>query len=134
MYGPILSQSGLLKGDYNMVDGEALATEANYAKNPVFGLHADRLRWPDMDWATAASRAINLKSGAQVPVEVVAELDRKTDDGKPYTGAVQFSTYAANGAPSPEEGAEDACTTALDVAAEWNLRGSTTNCGVATLL
>ena len=44
----------------------------------------------------------NLKSGAQVPIEVAAELDRKTDDGKPYKGGVQFSTYSANGAAGPE--------------------------------
>ncbi len=76
----------------------------------------------------------NLKSGAQVPIEVAAELDRKTDDGKPYKGAVQFSTYNANGAPGPEEGGAEGCTTVVDVDADWNLRGGSANCGVATLL
>ena len=75
-----------------------------------------------------------LKTGPQIPVEVVAELDRKTDDGKPYTGAVQFSAYAANGAPEPTEGSPSGCTTALNVAAAWNLPSSSTNCGAATHL
>jgi hypothetical protein len=76
----------------------------------------------------------NLKTGPQLPVEVVAELDRKTDDGKPYAGAVQFSSFAANGAPSPTEGGTTACTTALDPEANWNVSSGNTSCGAATLL
>ena len=36
----------------------------------------------------------NLKTGGQIPVEIIAEVDRKIDDGKPTSGAFQFSTYA----------------------------------------
>jgi hypothetical protein len=128
-----LSLSGFLKGDYRMVDGEALATDLNSPKNP-FSVYMQITFDGRYGMSDSGVPRHNLKSGAQVPIEVAAELDRKTDDGKPYRGAVQFSPYAANGAPSPEEGGEDACTAALDVDADWNLRSGSTNCGVATLL
>ena len=128
-----LSLSGFLKGDYRMVDGEALATDANSPKNP-FSVYMQIGFDGRYGVSDSGVPRHNLKSGAQVPVEVAAELDRKTDDGKPYKGGVQFSTYAANGAPGPEEGGAEGCTTALDVDADWNLRSGSTNCGVATLL
>ena len=39
----------------------------------------------------------NLKTGGQVPVEIIAEVDRKIDDGKPNSGGFQFSEYAPTG-------------------------------------
>ncbi len=38
----------------------------------------------------------NLKTGGQVPVEIIAEVDRKIDDGKPNSGGFQFSEYTPN--------------------------------------
>jgi hypothetical protein len=128
-----LSLSGFLKGDYRMGDGESLATDANAPKSP-FSVYMQI----DFDGRYGVSESgaprHNLKSGAQVPVEVAAELDRKTDDGKPYKGEVQFSTYSANGAVGPEEGGAEGCTTVVDVEASWNFRGGSANCGVAVLL
>jgi hypothetical protein len=128
-----LSQSGFLKGDYRMVDGEALASDANSPKSPfsVYMQIAFDGRYGLSDGGVPRH---NLKSGAQVPIEVAAELDRKVDDGKPYKGGVQFSTYSANSGPSPEEGGEEACTAALEMDTDWNLRSGSANCGVAALL
>ena len=45
-----------------------------------------------------------MKTGGQMPVEIIAEIDRKIDDGKPATGAFQFSPYvptASFTAPTP---------------------------------
>jgi hypothetical protein len=128
-----LSLAGFLKGEYRMVDGESLPNEANSPKN-AYSTYLQIVFDGQYGPSGAGVPRHNLKSGPQIPVEVVAELDRKTDDGKPYKGAVQFSAYAPNGAVAPEEGGPGACTTALDVDADWNLRGSSTNCGVATLL
>jgi hypothetical protein len=128
-----LAASGFLKGDYRMTDGEAMATDANSPKNAysVYLQIAFDGRYGLSDGGVPRH---NLKTGAQVPIEVVAELDRKTDDGRPYRGAVQFSAYNANGAPNPAEGGGDACTTALDTDANWNLRSGSANCGAAVLL
>ena len=48
----------------------------------------------------------NLKTGSQVPVEIIAEVDRKIDDGLPYAGGFQFSPYvptAASTAPDIDD-------------------------------
>jgi len=127
-----LSQSGFLKGNSRMADGEASASEANSPKSP-FAVYMQIGFDGQYGLSGSGAPRHNLKSGAQVPVEVAAELDRKTDDGKPYKGAVQFSTFSANGAPSPEEGGPSGCTTVLEAEANWNIGGGSANCGVVTL-
>jgi hypothetical protein len=61
---------------------------------------------------------------AALAVEIMAEVDRKTDDGAPYSGSFQFSGFS-----SPETG----CLIG-DTTKSWNLQGGATNCGAATLL
>lgn len=51
----------------------------------------------------------NIKSGSQVPVEIVAEMDRKLDDGAPFTGRFQFSSYQGNGAGNPAMTGTNSC-------------------------
>ena len=78
----------------------------------------------------------NIKTGAQVPVEILSEVDRKIDDGAPYTGGFQFSAYPGNAAAAPTEGAAatPACTSALAANGVWNSTNGSTNCGGASLL
>ena len=128
-----LSASGLLKGEYRMVDGESLTLDTNTPRNP-YSAYLQIVFDGDYGIGGGGVARHQIKTGPQIPVEVVAELDRKTDDGKPYTGAMQFSGYAANGAPGPVEGPPNGCTTTLTAAADWNLRGASTNCGAATHL
>jgi hypothetical protein len=128
-----LSASGFLKGDYRMTSGESASTDGNTPRN-AYSAHVGVAFDGEYGLSASSAPRHNLKSGPMIPVEVVAELDRKTDDGKPYTGQVVFSAFAANGAPQPAEGSASACTTALALDANWNLRGGSTNCGVATLL
>jgi hypothetical protein len=60
------------------------------------------------------------------PVELTAEIDRKIDDGNPYTGTLPFSGYAPGStAPDPTT-----CTTGSN----WNISNGETNCGAASLL
>ena len=77
----------------------------------------------------------NLKTGAQIPVDIIAEVDRKIDDGAPYTGGFQFSAYQGNAAAAPTEGAAatPACTSGATPAATWNSINGSTNCGGASL-
>jgi len=65
---------------------------------------------------------------------VMAELDRKIDDGKPYKGGLQFSTYQSGSGVSPAEGGPSTCTTAIDTEADWNLQSGNANCGAALLM
>jgi hypothetical protein len=128
-----LSASGFLKGDYGMTSGETASTERNTPRNPYSAYLGVAFDGAYGLLAVNAQRH-NLKSGPMIPVEVVAELDRKADDGKPYGGQVLFSAYAANGALQPTEGGATGCTTAVALDADWNLGGGSTNCGVTTLL
>jgi Tfp pilus assembly protein PilE len=128
-----LSSAGFLKGDYRMAVGSTASDPQNTPTNPYSALAqlAFDGRYGVADGGVPHH---NLKTGPQVPVEVLAELDRKTDDGKPYDGALQFSTFTANGAPGPQEGGVTACTTAADTAAPWNIAAGNANCGAALLL
>jgi prepilin-type N-terminal cleavage/methylation domain-containing protein len=81
----------------------------------------------------------NIKSGPQIPVAIIAELDRKIDDGVPGTGTFQFSTYAGTGTgPTGGSTTAPACTSSNTAtgagAAVWNANLGVTNCGGATLL
>ncbi len=128
-----LAASGFLKGDYRMIDAESLSTDTNSPKNP-YQIYLQIVfdgRYGMSDGGTVRH---NLKTGGQIPVSVLVELDRKVDDGKPYRGALQFSTYEGNSAASPTEGGPSACTVAIDLDADWNLPGGNANCGAATLL
>jgi type II secretory pathway pseudopilin PulG len=128
-----LSAAGFLKGDHQMTAGESASTQANTPRNAYSAFIGVAF---DGQYGVSGGGAPrhNLKSGPMIPVEVVAELDRKIDDGKPYSGEVMFSAFAASGAPQPAEGSASACTTALAPGADWNLRGGSTNCGVAVAL
>jgi type II secretory pathway pseudopilin PulG len=128
-----LAASRFLKGDYRMAPGETASTQANTPCN-AYSAYLDIAFDGQYGMNGGGLVRHNLKSGPMLPVEVAAELDRKTDDGKPYSGQVQFSAYASNSANAPTEGGATGCTTALSELAQWNLRGGSTNCGAATLL
>jgi prepilin-type N-terminal cleavage/methylation domain-containing protein len=55
--------------------------------------------WNDLAAATSARSRNNIKSGNQIPSNVLAEVDRKIDDGNPRTGNFRFSTFSATGTP-----------------------------------
>ncbi|HTS52404.1 MAG TPA: hypothetical protein VMH26_03955, partial [Burkholderiales bacterium] len=72
----------------------------------------------------------NLKTGSQVPVEIIAEVDRKIDDGQPYTGGFQFSTYVPLPSFTAPVANPNGCVTA---GGTWDINGGSTNCGGVSL-
>jgi hypothetical protein len=91
----------------------------------------------DSAWgsSTNAISYHNIKTGNLIPVALLAEIDRKVDDGRPGSGHFQFSTYAGAGV-APDIGGTDpqSCTTRDDQSAAWNELGGQTNCGAASRL
>jgi prepilin-type N-terminal cleavage/methylation domain-containing protein len=85
--------------------------------------------------ATPAPPRHNIKSGSQIPVDILAEVDRKVDDGLPNAGGFQFSRYQGNGAAAPTDAgsAPPACTSAAAFDANWNATNGSTNCGAANI-
>jgi len=88
----------------------------------------------DNRWGYSGNTAArhNIKTGNYVPVEVLAEVDQKTDDGKPGSGRFRFSTYAGAGQAPLAGGAPNGCTDADSATASWLQTGGADNCGATT--
>ncbi|PWB52896.1 MAG: hypothetical protein C3F18_07890, partial [Nitrosomonadales bacterium] len=121
-----LSKAGFITGSYtyNATEGDATTP-----KNPYAGylqLIYDN-KYGDPAVTTTPARH-NLKTGNQVPVSILAEVDRKIDDGLPYSGAFQFSVYAGPGGTAPT--AADCIVAASGTTpAQWNITQESNNCG-----
>jgi len=74
------------------------------------------------DGTTVASPAHELISGRAIPVEVLAELDRKVDDGAANSGSMQLGNGGANWAST----AADACLNANNI--DYELQAPSSNC------
>jgi hypothetical protein len=122
-----LSKSGFLDGSYTCNStGSANTTPTN-----AFGMFLE-LAW-DADYAapgvTPSTARHNLKTGSQIPSNVLAEIDRKIDDGNAATGKFRFSKYdGGTGAPDPAR-----CYSVAG-SGEWKSVEPEANCGAASLL
>ena len=122
-----LSRAGFLNGNF------VYAADVNDTTTPKNPYGAFLQLAYDNIYGTAVSpvppERHNLKTGSQIPVEIAAEVDRKTDDGNPLSGSFQFSLYSSNATAAP------AAADCVNVTA-WRLTGGTTsvNCGGSTLL
>ena len=75
----------------------------------------------------------NIKTGNQIPAQILAEIDRKVDDGNPLGGDFQFSNYNGGaGGTAPIPTGVGGCY-AVGPTPYWG-DPSVTNCGAATLL
>lgn len=75
----------------------------------------------------AATARHNLKSGAQIPPNVLAEVDRKIDDGNPQTGTMRFTTAAVTGELAVAAGCVTAATPPL-----WAATNTGLSCAAAS--
>jgi prepilin-type N-terminal cleavage/methylation domain-containing protein len=127
-----LSKAGFITGTYTCAATDGPTTSP---VNP-YGVYLLVIFDGVYGITSSGSTRHNIKTGSQVPVDIIAEMDRKIDDGAPYTGGFQFSAYQGNGAAAPTEGAtaSPACTNTNTVAATWNAINGSTNCGGASLL
>jgi prepilin-type N-terminal cleavage/methylation domain-containing protein len=130
-----LSKAGFITGTYTCAATEGPTTSPVNPYGIYMQLVFDGIYGAGTGAAPAALRH-NIKSGSQVPVDIIAEMDRKIDDGAPNTGGFQFSRYQGNGAAAPTDGAaaQPACTSATTAAGVWNATNGSTNCGGSSLL
>jgi prepilin-type N-terminal cleavage/methylation domain-containing protein len=129
-----LSAAGFLKGDYQMPSTAVTTLSPDNTPSSVFGGYLEIAY--DNRWGYSGNTAArhNIKTGNYVPVAVLAEVDQKTDDGRPGTGRFQFSTYAGMGSAPPIGGTPNSCTDSDTANASWAQSGGADNCGAATLL
>jgi prepilin-type N-terminal cleavage/methylation domain-containing protein len=135
-----LASAGFLNGSYTHTAGDTTATDLNTPKNPynIFLQIIYDNRYADTS-ATPPNKH-NLKTGAQVPVEIASEVDRKIDDGNGIRGGFRYSTYgdAASGGNAPSSPPAPAGTThtagqCMATTGVWFIPEGEVNCGGASL-
>ena len=113
-----LTAAGFLNGHYSAASGAASPDDSSTPKNPYsmfVDLVYDKTLWRSEHSGTPPKH--NFKTGGEIPVEIIAEVDRKIDDGKPFSGALQFSEYGGTGTP-PDVGL---CVNGTGSAGVWNI-------------
>jgi prepilin-type N-terminal cleavage/methylation domain-containing protein len=124
-----LTAAGFLNGSYTLATSTtSAAVDTNNPKNP-YSVYIQIIY--DNTYGVTAGKPFkhNLKTGSQVPVEIMAEVDRKIDDGLPDAGGFQFSIYVPPAGTAPTA---LTCTNAGPPAI-WAINQGNTNCGAASL-
>jgi prepilin-type N-terminal cleavage/methylation domain-containing protein len=126
-----LASAGFLNGSYQMTAGDTLPTEQNNPRNPY---NIPLLFMHDAAYYDTAGTPItklNLKTGSQIPVEIVAEVDRKIDDGHAQRGSFRFSRYDGSTLTGlPAAGTASSCVGATNT---WDIAAGQSNCGGSSL-
>ena len=130
-----LNASGFLNGSYVAAAGTAVASDQTSPKNP-YGIYLE-LKYDTQYGEDGTGSPIKhvLKSGSQVPIEIIAEVDRKIDDGLPGQGSFQFSIYQGNAALAPTAATcrNPAVVGPPAVPASWAIAPGENNCGGASI-
>jgi prepilin-type N-terminal cleavage/methylation domain-containing protein len=118
-----LAHAGFVTGNYSGVPGGgAIAETATNAPTNPYGGPMQLIFDAVYDSAAGVSRN-NVKTGTGIPSTILAEVDRKIDDGNPTSGEFRFSNF--NGAPNT-------CFVAGPPVA-WDVNTGQGNCGAASL-
>jgi prepilin-type N-terminal cleavage/methylation domain-containing protein len=122
-----LSHAGFINGTYVFNAAESPATTPN---NP-YGARLQLINDAVYADSAAPTVRINLKTGPQIPVNILAEIDRKIDDGNALRGTMRFSAYAAGGAAPTAANCYETAAGATE--GEWLAGTGEANCGAAIL-
>lgn len=125
-----LSKAGFFSQSYTCA---AIESKTTTPMNP-YNIYLQLIYDGNYGIQSGGSVRHNIKTGAQIPVSILSEVDRKIDDGSPYTGMFQFSAYQGNAAAAPTENGLATCTSGNTAAAIWNSTNGNINCGGASLL
>lgn len=120
-----LSHAGFITGNYTMTAVADAPADINTPSNPYNALLQiiHDANYAIVTGDTPATPRLNVKTGNQVPVAIMAEIDRKVDDGNAGRGIFRFSLY--NGAAVAPTAAN--CFTAGT--GVWTATGNESNCG-----
>lgn len=129
-----LTSAGFLNGNFAMISGESGANDMNSPRN-AYNTYLQIIYDGNYADARIGGKRHNLKTGSGIPVEIVAEVDRKVDDGNALQGAYRYSVYAAGSAVAPP--APTSVYTlgqCAGTSGAWFVVQGETNCGAASLL
>ena len=116
-----LARAGFITGSFNVNNATPARTTDTMPTNPYNALIEIEF---DNQYQAAGGNRVNIKTGNQLLVDILAEVDRKTDDGQATTGNFRFSAYNGGAAVPP-----GTCITGNN----WNVAGGEANCGAAGL-
>ena len=121
-----LSKAGFISGSYTCAATESNATTPTNA----FAVRL-QLIWDNVydDSSGTSNARHNLKTGGQIPSDLLGEIDRKVDDGSATGGTFRFSAY--NGGAGAPTGSGTCYLAATPN--NWNATSPAANCGGATL-
>ncbi|MBF0188754.1 MAG: prepilin-type N-terminal cleavage/methylation domain-containing protein [Magnetococcales bacterium] len=132
-----LSKSGFISGDFsgdetNLNDTDWTCGSGACLTNAYNGhlmFLYDNEQFNPVGTYTTGPKNNQITTGALIPVEIIAEIDRKVDDGDPATGSFRighrFLTTAAGNSTECALSSETNGT-AVDT---WNIAGQQTDCG-----
>jgi prepilin-type N-terminal cleavage/methylation domain-containing protein len=112
-----LSHAGFITGSYDYSSTGVGRIPNNPYSSPM------ELIWDDVFQGSTGSRH-NLKTGAGIPSDILAEIDRKIDDGRADKGSFRYSTFGS---------AADAASCFDAATGLWNTTAPNSNCGAAVL-
>lgn len=126
-----LSKAGFYPGSFDYQPGNPPAAVPRNAFGGIVGFSFSS------DYGSPAgppqSARHTIKTGNQIPVRYLYEMDLKVDDGNALRGSFQFSNYAYSGAQPVGPPSTTGCS---DAAGNWRSGASSppVNCGGATLM
>jgi prepilin-type N-terminal cleavage/methylation domain-containing protein len=129
-----LNAAGFLNGSYSVTSGVTVPGPGTSPTNPysVFLEIVFDANYGGAAGVTPVAKH-NLKTGGQIPVEIIAEVDRKIDDGLPFQGAFQFSPFIPGGGSGGPSAAT--CVNGTASTSPWYATNNPTsnNCGAASI-
>ena len=123
-----LSRAGFINGSYTYAAGAE--TTASAPTNP-YGRYLQMIY--DNVWDGGPVIRHNLKTGNQVPSDILAEVDRKIDDGIATGGGFRFSAYPGQSAGGGTAPTGPGTCYVLAAPNNWISNNPAPNCGGTSL-
>jgi prepilin-type N-terminal cleavage/methylation domain-containing protein len=117
-----LSHAGFITGTY-AADATASFSTATNPVNP-FSVYIDLVYDADYSGHGNTAERHNIKTGSEIPVEIVSQVDSKVDDGNAATGGFRGSEFQGGGG-------QGQC---WNPSGEWRITSRFPSCGGASLL
>jgi len=119
-----LSHANLIAGNYQ-ADSSLPSVHGEWPRNPYNAYL--QLQYDSQFANSKDTPRLNLKTGNQIPAKVLAEIDRKIDDGRADSGQFRFSQFDGGGGSPSAERCYDKRT------GLWRAAENEPNCGAAAL-
>jgi prepilin-type N-terminal cleavage/methylation domain-containing protein len=129
-----LSKSGFIQGNYTGGDSKPSQDDVNLAPRNAF--NGFLMLFSSSDYidggSGSPSEKLNLVLGAGIPVNVIAELDRKIDDGLPQSGVVR-QAVSSGGVFEEISRSSSACVQNTPAPPIWDIAKNEQNCNAVYL-